>query len=188
MTKSYIHSAMLNNYFRNIFELRQKYNVGQEIYYSCLTTDFEWFNKIFSIKYIIEPLLLHITKSSIMSTNITLEDKFIFTTLKETSVIRKYILYMELSNLYELELNVYEKIDKSIFVIHKSNFFLDTNYDIINMDFIRLIINTQRELENFDSAETEIVYDDNYEIFKTIYQNILQLYPEEVIKMHDKNV
>lgn len=180
---------MSPNHFRNIFELRQKYSVGHEFYYSCLTTDFEWFEKKFSIVYLIEPIHLHISTQTIIPSNIDINDKFIITTLNtDKIIIRKYIMYIQLANMYDINFIVYESIDKSVLVIHESNFLLDTDLDEINVDFIRLVINTQREIENFNDSDTFIVKDENYELFKRIYTNALNVYPEEIIKIHDKNV
>ena len=173
-----------NKKFKNISELNHLFGVGQEVYFSCLIPKYDWFNKNFSILELIEPIQLKITKHKLIPDNLDKSDSIIISKLRMTEIIRKYIFNITLEYDNTIKLIVYEDRNKEITILHESNKIIGYFKDEVESEFMRLIITTKRNLE-YDKEETIIISDENYERFLELYSEAIELYPEEIIKIHD---
>ena len=169
--------------FRNISQLNHLFSIGQEVYYSCLIPDYDWFDKKFSINELIEPVKLEIMKHDLVPHPLSKSDDILIYKLKILNVVRKYFFHIGLEDDNSLKLIVYETINKEVVVLYETNKII--TYDVNEMTelFMKRVIMTKRDID-FDS-ELIINNDDNYKRFVKLYTEAVELYPEEVIKLHD---
>lgn len=169
---------------RDINSLKHYYSDGQAIWFACLVPDFDWFEKILSIKEIVEPVQTKIKKTTLMPSSISNSDKMLINKLKLNGIVRKYNFVIHTTNNYKVNLIVFEHRDKNIDVIMEHSCILSTDQDTVEQDFLKLVIETKSDI-NFED-DTQFNKDENFEIFSTAYTTAAQLYPEQVIKSHDK--
>lgn len=175
---------MFKTYLKDLNSLKHYYSDGQPIWFACLIPHFDWFEKILSIEELVEPFKTKIIKTTLMPDQISNDDKFLINELNLRDVVRKYKFNLYLEPEYKVEVIVYEQRDKEICVLIERSFILDTVGECIEEDFMKLIIEMKSDFE-FDDT-TIFKKDENYELFKEIYNRAADIYPEEVIKAHDK--
>jgi len=169
---------------KDLNSLKHLYGEGQEIYFSCLVPKFDWFEKILSIENIIAPVKTTIIKHILIPDQINTEDKIINTKIGLNNVVRKYILHLNFSIAEKTLLTVYETRNSEIYIIIPHSYLISYSKKTIEEDFFKLVIETKADI-NFDD-ETEFFKDDNFEIFKNVYDEAKEKFPEEVIKSHDR--
>lgn len=160
------------------------FDTGNHIYYACLYPSFDWFEKIFSIKRICEPQKVQITKQRIYPDTIEKDDRFFLSRIGFNNVARKYNMKIFMDNDEKFHADIFENSNKKAIIVYENHVTVGTSKDVVESDFHKMIIQTKADLE-FDS-ETEVVVDDNFMLFRHLYNRAAELYPEEVIKMHDK--
>ncbi len=173
-----------NKSLKNISQLNHQFNIGQEVYFSCLIPHFDWFDKKFTIKELLEPIKLKITKHHLMPEPIIKTDNILLKKLRISNIVRKYVFSISLEYDNNIKLIVFEDRNKQITVLHESNKIVSYDLSETEQEFMKLVISTKRDLE-FDKEETIIVRDENFNRFLELYNEALELYPEEIIKLHD---
>ena len=173
-----------NKTLKNISQLSHLFDVGQEVYFSCLIPNFDWFDKKFSIKELIEPTQLKVTKHKLIPDKLDKSDNILISKLRISNIVRKYTFSISLEYDNNIKLIVYEDRNKEVTVLHESNKVIGYILEEVKTDFMKLVISTKRDLE-YDKEETIIITDENFERFLELYSEAIELYPEEIIKIHD---
>ena len=163
--------------------VRQMFDTDMRLCYACLYPKFEWFDKEFSIEKLIEPQYALVTDQSIFPEVIDNADKFLLSSIGFDGVIRKYCMVVELDNGEKFKSSLFENSKREIVLVHENHVTVGTNLNDVRETFYRKIIRVKSDLD-FDG--TVIIHDENFEIFKSLYTVAYDLYPEEVIKTHDK--
>jgi hypothetical protein len=163
---------------------QQLFDTGVSFFYSCIFTKYEWFEKEFSIEKLIEPKLVTVVEHSIHQDVLENTHTFLSTTTGFTDIIRKYAVCMVLDNGENLNLSLYENIKGNIIVVYLSNVTLGFSLSETQELFYKKIIQIKIDL-GFDH-ETVIIKNKNFNTFKKLYNVAFDLYPEDVIKKHDK--
>ena len=174
---------MLNKTLKNISQLNHMFDVGQEVYYSCLLLNFDWFDKKLTVEEIIEPTLMTVTRHKIYPDQLSKSDDILISKMKISNIVRKYSFHVYLGE-DNIKMTVYEDRKKEIHLLHEANKIIGYDREEVDFEFMKLVISTKRDMD-FDKEETIIVNDMNYELFVTLYKEATELYPEEVIKIHD---
>ena len=174
---------MSNQYF-DMNGVRHMFDTDMPLYYACLYPNFEWFNKEFSISKIIEPQSVTVIKNTIFQTTIESTDKFVLTSVGFNGAIRKYDLHVYLDNDEKFTAALFENNQKEIIIVYDANVTVGNAYDDVKEDFYKKVIRAKSDLD-FDD-ETVVIKDENYETFRSLYLVASEMYPEEVIKTHDK--
>ena len=174
---------MLNKSLNNISQLNHLFDVGQEVYYSCLIINYAWFDKTLSLDEIVEPTLTTITKHKLYPEQLQKSDNILISKMRISNIVRKYTFHIQLGD-DDIKMTVYEDRTKEIHILHESNKIIGYDKDEVNLEFMKLVISTKRDIE-IDKEDTIIVNDINYELFQTLYAEAVEMYPEEIIKLHD---
>jgi len=177
---------MSSKHLKNLSALKHIFDIGQDVYFACLIPRYEWFNKEFTIESFVEPQQLKILKYTLMPDNITKTDSILVSKLKTQNVIRKYIFHITLEDTNNIKLIIFESRNKEITILHESNKIIGYSYNEVELDFIKLVMSTKRDLE-FDKEETIVIKDEIYERFIELYLEYIDNYPEEIIKIHDSS-
>ena len=172
------------NKLKNINSVRHMFNTGNHIYFSCLYPKYDWFDKGFSINKIIVPLKVKILNQTIFPDIITKEDRVFLFNRGFNDVIRKYKNHVYLDNGEKFTIDIFEFSHKTIVTVTDKYVNVGESKNSVEIDFYKSIIQLKLDLE-FDK-ETEITFDDNFETFKLLYGQAIEMYPEEVIKIHSK--
>ena len=165
------------------------FDTDNYIYYACLYPSFDWFEKIFAIKKLVEPQRVKITKQSIYPESIEKDDRFFLSRIGFSNVTRKYSMHIYMDNDEKFTAEIYENSDKKAIVVYENHVTVGSVKSVVEEDFHKMIIQSKADLE-FDN-ETTVVDDDKFDLFRTLYKRAAEIYPEEVIKSHDnkqKNV
>lgn len=99
------------------------------------------------------------------------------------NIVRKYTLHIHLGD-YDIKMSVYEDRTKEIHVLHEANKIIGYDKDTVYHEFMKLVIRTQRDIE-IDKEETIIIKGINYELFQLLYREAIEVFPEEIFKLHD---
>ncbi len=174
---------MSNPYF-DMNGVRHMFDTGMHLYYACLYPNFEWFEKEFSIKKLIEPQEVKVSRNLIYSSTIESSDKLVLTNAGFSGAVRKYDLHVYLDNDEKFTAALYENSQKEIIIVYNANVTVGTTLEAVKEDFYKKVIQVKSDLD-FDD-ETVVIKDENFETFKGLYLVAAELYPEEVIKFHDK--
>lgn len=174
---------MSDHYF-DMHGVRQMFDTNQQLFYACLYPKFEWFDKEFSIEKLIEPQCVTITNISIFPSVIDNTDKFLLHNTDFGRVLRKYEMHVYIDNGEKFVVHLFENTAKEIIALYENNVTIGIDYNEVREIFLRKIIRIKSDLDVDIGAI--IVQDKNFEIFKSLYMFALELYPEEVIKTHDK--
>jgi len=174
---------MLNKTLNNISQLNHLFDVGQKVYYSCLIIDYAWFDKTLSLEEIVEPTLTTITRHKLYPEHLQKSDNILISKMRISNIVRKYTFHIHLED-DDIKMTVYEDRAKEIHILHESNKIIGYDKDEVTLEFMKLVISTKRDME-FDKEETIIVDDMNYDLFQSLYQDAIEMYPEEIIKLHD---
>ena len=166
---------MSDQRFSSIVDIRHMFDVGQRIYYACLYPKYDWFEKTFSIKKIIEPTLTKIIGNQIYPDTMNQDDRFITAHSGFKNVIRKFKMYVDLDIVERFAVDIYEN--------HVTIGFTQEN---IEEDFYKILISIKPEIDS--DLDTIIIEDLKFDIFKKLYNDACDKYPEKIIKYHDKNL
>lgn len=175
---------MLNKTLHTISQLNHLFDVGQEVYYSCLIIDYEWFDKTLSIDELIEPIQLKITRHKLYPDQLLTSDNILISKMKISNIVKKYAFHIDLEQDNDLKMTVFEDRKKQVHIFHESNKIIGYSKDEVELEFMKLVISTKRDME-YDKEETKLTKDETYELFSELYKEAVELYPEEVIKIHD---
>ena len=173
----------LSSILTNISQIDRVFTIDQEIYFSCIIPSFDWFEKEFKIKDILEPTLLKIKNINFKPSLIDQNDRIIISQLTNhpSNIIKKYILTLSLELDYTMDLIIYESKTNNIEIVYESNKTIDYSKTIITSNFLKLAISTKKDLD-FDISETKIIKDDNFNQFMYYYTKAVDILPEEIIK------
>lgn len=174
----------MSNHLKDLHSIKHMFGEGQPLYYACLYPKYDWFDKEFSIEKIIEPTSTQITKTTIFPDHITNEDRFLLSRISFSNVARKYKMHIHLDIDEKFIADVYEDGNKEIMVIYENHVTVGQRKNEVEEDFYKMVISTKSDIE-FDD-ETKIIKDDMFDTFRVIYNKASDIYPEEVIKNHDK--
>jgi hypothetical protein len=174
---------MLNNTIKNISQLNQLFDVGQKVYYSCLIINYAWFDKTLSLEEIVEPIITTIIRHKLYPANLQKSDNILISNIGISNIIRKYDFYIYLEE-DDIKMTIYEARSKEIYILHESNKIIGYDKDEVQFEFMKLVISTKRDIDN-DIENTIILNDMNYELFQSLYQEAVEMYPEEIIKSHN---
>lgn len=174
---------MSNQYF-DMSGVRRMFDTDMPLFFACLYPNFEWFEKEFSIAKIIEPQATKVLKNTIFPSSIENTDKFVLTSIGFNGAIRKYDLHVYLDNDEKFTAALFENNRHEIVIVYNSNVTVGSDIDDVREEFYRKIIRVKSDLD-LDS-DTILIRDENYEIFRGLYLVAAEMYPEEVIKTHDK--
>jgi len=175
---------MFNKNYKTLNSIRHVFSEGQEVYYSCLVHKFDWFEKIISIDEIVEPVKTTITEQKLIPDFISVEDKVIIEKLDLDNVVRKYMLITNFSNNKVSKSKVYEERNKEVTLVMENSHMVSHSIEENEEAFYQLVIQTKADID-FDS-ESKFNKDENYEIFKELYEKAADKFPEEVIRAHDR--
>lgn len=92
-------------------------------------------------------------------------------------------MVIELNNGEKFKSNLFENNKQEIVIVYEANVTIGVELNDVRESFYRKIIRVKSDL---DFEGTVIIHDENFEIFKALYTTAYDLYPEEVIKTHDK--
>jgi hypothetical protein len=174
---------MSNQYF-DMPSVKHMFGTNTRLCYACLYPKFEWFDKEFSIEKLIEPNYAVVTKLDIFPAAIDTSDKFLLSSIGFDRVVRKYNMVVELDNDEKFTTNLFENNKEEIILVHENNVTVGVEFDDVKETFYRKIIRIKSDLD-FEGG-TVLIRDENFETFKNLYSVAYELYPEEVIKTHDK--
>ena len=175
---------MSNQYF-DMRGVKQMFDTNSQLCYACLYPKFEWFDKEFSIEKIIEPQYTLVTKLTIFPTAINNTDKFMLSEVGFGRVVRKYDMHVYLDNGEKFSAHLFENTSKEIIIAYENHVTVGTEYSEVKETFLRKIIGIKSDLDV--ESGTILIKDENFETFKSLYVIASELYPEEVIKTHDKS-
>ena len=174
---------MLNKTLKNKTQLRHLFDVGQEVFYSCLIIHYEWFSKTLLIEELVEPTKLKVLRHKLYPDQLTKSDSILIQKMNLSNIINKYKFYIELEEKNDIKMTIFEDRKKEIHVLHESNKIMGYNEIEVTKEFIRLLISTKRDMD-FDLDETILIEDEIFELFETLYSEAIEEYPEEAIKIH----
>lgn len=174
----------MSNQILDITGVKHMFDTNKKIYYACLYPKFEWFDKEFSITKLISPQQTTILKQTIFTDTIEKDDRFLLSRIGFNGVVRKYKLHIHLDNDEKFTADIFENKDKKAIVVYENYVTVGDTLDIVKHDFYKMVIQTKSDL-GFDE-ETVVIDDENFKMFRLLYKDALELYPEEVIKTHDK--
>ncbi len=175
---------MLNKTLRNISQLNHLFDVGQDVYYSCLLINYDWFDKTLSIDELIEPIQLKVTRHKLYPSQLSKSDNILISKMKISNIVKKYSFHIDLEQDHDLKMTVYEDRKKEIHILHESNKIIGYSEEEVSYEFMKLVISTKRDME-YDKEETKLTKDETFELFTMLYNESVELYPEEIIKIHD---
>lgn len=177
---------MSNQHFSSIDDIEQMFDVGQRIYYACLYPKYDWFEKTFSIKKIIEPTLTKIIGNQIYPDTMNQDDRFITAHSGFKNVIRKFKMYVDLDIVERFAVDIYENINKEILIVYENHVTIGFTQENIEEDFYKSLISIKPEIDS--DLDTIIIKDLKFDIFTKLYNDACDKYPEKIIKYHDKNL
>lgn len=172
------------NKIKNLSNIPHFFGTGNFLYYACLYPKFDWFDKEFSIKQIIEPTKLRILNYMIVPSIVDKDDRFNLLKYDLKNVVRKYILTVYLEKDIKFISTIFEAINKSFLISNDKHIIIDNiSKEVVNVPFYRLVMKTKLEL---DRSGVKIIRDNNFEYFKELYSYGKDAYPEELIKLQSK--
>jgi len=170
------------NQITTLAGIRHKICIGQQLFYACLVPEFKWFNKEFSILRIVAPCKGTIKKCKIYPDTITTVDRSLLPKNTYHKVLRKYKLDVYLDNDETFSASIFELMHEKIVVIPEKHIFVYETIDSIRKEFNKLLIYITVSLNS--DPDTTILKNDNFKIFKQLYDETTENYPEEIIKNH----
>ena len=114
------------------------------------------------------------------------DDRFITAHSGFKNVIRKFKMYVSLDIMERFAVDIYENIDKEIFIVYENHVTIGFTQENIEEDFYKSLISIKPEIDS--DLDTIIIKDLKFDIFKKLYNDACDKYPEKIIKYHDKNL
>lgn len=166
--------------------IKDRFNIGQTIFYGCISPEYDWFTHEFKIKKIIKPEQFEIIYVNTQYAPIDIDDRNLLSRLS-FNIIRKYHIELTLKSDYNEDktiVDVYENKDNETIMIFESHVVVsDDETDAIDL-FYKLVVEIKSEID-FDSVTTKVIKDKKFKLFRDYYNQAVEIYPEEVIKQHD---
>lgn len=166
-------------------QIEKTFKTGNHIYYACIFPEFEWFDKKFSIKKLLTPKKYTILNNILQNDYINNDDRFLLSRMTFTGAIRKYKMVVILTDEIDFSIDIFENTNKDVIILYENHIIIDKNKKDVLNDFYKLIISLKSDID-FNKDHTKIVKDSNFMLFKELYLKASDIYPEEVIKSHDK--
>lgn len=175
----------MNSNIKDLNSIKHIFSEGQDIWFSCLIPNFDWFEKVISIEEIVEPVKTKIIKHNLMPDQINNDDKFLIKKSQMSDIVRKYKLSLTLDINFNFKIVVYERRNKEVLIIVPEHYQMANSLKDIEYEFDKNVIETKAHMNEDD--ETTFKKDENYDLFKKAYKSASDKLPEEVIKAHDTN-
>ena len=179
---------MCNNNFKSLSNIRHVLSEGQEIWFACLVINYEWVENILDIEEIIEPMQVVITNQMLVQSHMLKEDNFLIRQYGLNDVIKKYDLILYFNIGISVKANVFEQQNQEFRIIFPRMHFISYRKNDIEKEFYQTVIKVKNEIDLKKKKHTEIKQNEEFEIFKKAYNDAIEKYPEEVIKINSYNI
>ena len=171
---------MFKKILKTLSSVRHAFSEGQELWFSCLVTKFDCFDKKVSIDEIVEPTKTKIIKHELVPDQITKDDQLLIRKGKLNKIVRKYNLIIELDIGTTVDAIVYEQRNQEIGIVFQQTHLLGYRKKDIVDDFYKMVIDAKFSLEIIDDVSFE--KNENFFKYKNAYNEAIEKFPEEIIK------
>ncbi len=174
---------MFNSKIKDFQNIQQIFADGKSLWFACLTPHYNWFDKTFKIQEIILPVKTEIKTHTIIPSQISNVDRQLINKLAFYNIARKFDMVVYLKTDISFKAQVYENRDKEMIIIYENNIVIADNKTDVCEAFFKNVICIKAEI-NFDDVALCIIDDENFALFRDIYNAAVEKYPEEVIRTH----